>query len=315
VRGCNVIAWPAATFHAPASSHRGSLRVEAGISSLNLKALEVPTHADDGIDVSALAKALATQPVAACLLGSSFNNPLGSLLPQEKKRALLALLARHHVPLIEDDTYGDIYFGPQRPRPFSAHDPQGNTIYCSSFSKTIAPGWRIGWMVPGRHMQEVLDRKFAGTLCGPALSQAAFAEYLQSGGYDRHLRRIRNEFAQGLRRMTDVIAKEFPPGTRVSRPSGGFVLWVELDRRARTRDLLQSALKRGICFAPGEVFSAQGHYAHCLRISCGYGWSPQVEKALRTLAHLTHRHLQEVIGNRVSGTGARPSSVAASFRT
>src|SRR5260370_15900908 len=149
-------------------------------------------------------------------------------MPEHKKVAVLDLLARHAVPLIEDDIYGDIYFGKQRPKPFMALDPHGNTIYCSSFSKTVAPGYRIGWIAPGHHMQRVLENKFAFTLCGPALPQAALADFLSSGGYDSHLRRIRRTFEDNIDQMLRTIDKSFPGGTKVTRPAGGFVLWLEL---------------------------------------------------------------------------------------
>src|SRR5882762_1421455 len=146
--------------------------------ALDLRALELPTDATTGIELSALHDALTRHAITACLLSSSFNNPLGCTMPDAKKRAVLDLLAHYGVPLIEDDIYGDISFGTERPKPFMALEPCGDILYCSSFSKTVAPGYRIGWMVPGRHMQRVLERKFAFTLCGPALPQRALADFL-----------------------------------------------------------------------------------------------------------------------------------------
>ena len=256
------------------------------IEILNLKALELPTDPFLGVDLEALEKALRQGAVRACLLASSFNNPLGCTPPNARKVALLRLLTRHRVPLIEDDIYGDIYFGEERPTPFSALDPRADVIYCSSFSKTVAPGYRIGWLVPGRHMQSVLERKLATTLSGPGLTQAAFGEYLASGGYDRHLRRIRGVFRDNIERMRHTIERTFPEGTRVSRPTGGFVLWVELPQRIDARALFDQALERGICFAPGSVFSATRQYAHCMRLSCGTPWTVRIEGAVRTLGAL-----------------------------
>jgi DNA-binding transcriptional MocR family regulator len=256
------------------------------LEALDLKALELPTDAVGGVDLAALQAALAGNTIAACLLSSSFNNPLGCTMPDEKKLAVLDLLARHDVPLIEDDIYGDIYFGDARPRPFIALDRGGNTIYCSSFSKTVAPGYRIGWVAAGRYLQRILDAKAALTLCGSALPQAAFAEFLASGGYDGHLRRIRRVFASNIDQMTRAIDKSFPAGTRVSRPAGGFVLWLELPQGTKTRPLFRRALDQGICFAPGEVFSASGRYANCMRLSCGYPWSDRLARGVARLGGL-----------------------------
>jgi DNA-binding transcriptional MocR family regulator len=256
------------------------------LEALGLKALELPTDANDGIELDALREALATRRIAACLFASSFNNPLGCTMPDAKKLAVLELLARHDVPLIEDDIYGDICFGPERPKPFIALDRRGNTIYCSSFSKTVAPGYRIGWVTAGRHLSRILDAKAAFTLCGSVLPQVAFAEFLASGGYDSHLRRIRRVFAHNIEMTTRAIDRSFPAPTRVSRPAGGFVLWLELPQQVKTRPLFQRALDEGICFAPGEVFSASGRFANCLRLSCGHSWSPRIERGVVRLGAL-----------------------------
>jgi len=256
------------------------------LEELELRVLELPTDARSGVDLAALRRAIGATSITACLFSSSFNNPLGCTMSDERKKAVLDLLARHRIPLIEDDIYGDIYFGDERPKPYLALDPHGNTIYCSSFSKTIAPGYRLGWIATGRYMEEVLNRKFALTMCGPALPQAAFAEFLASGGYDAHLRRIRRTFSDNIDRMIRIIDRAFPRGTRVSRPDGGFVLWVQLPKPLASRELFEAALKKGICFVPGDVFSASHRYANCLRVSCGSAWHARIEKGLETLGEL-----------------------------
>jgi DNA-binding transcriptional MocR family regulator len=256
------------------------------LEALDLKALELPTDATSGIDLSALEKALKGKSLKACLFSSSFNNPLGCTMSDPKKIEVLELLAKHQVPLIEDDIYGDIYFGKERPRPFMALDRRGNTLYCSSFSKTIAPGYRIGWIATSRHMQRVLERKLAFTLCGPALPQAAFADFLSSGGYDNHLRRMRRVFENNIAHMVRTVERTFPRDTRVTRPAGGFVLWLELPKPLESRLLFSEALGEGICFAPGDVFSASGRYGNCLRLSCGHSWDARIEKGLMRLGEL-----------------------------
>jgi DNA-binding transcriptional MocR family regulator len=253
------------------------------LRALHLKALELPTDARTGLDIEALRRTLQSQKVQACVLTSSFNNPLGCTMPEANKMAALGLLAKHRVPLIEDDVYGDIHFGDERPRPFSALDRHGNTLYCGSFSKTLAPGYRVGWVASGRHLPRVLEAKFSSTLCGPVLPQLALAEFLASGGYDHHLRRLRHVFADTLRRMLAVVEEAFPAGTKVSQPAGGFVLWLELPRLLDSRTLFAQALDKAICFAPGVVFSASGKHVHCLRLSGGYGWDARIENGLRVL--------------------------------
>jgi DNA-binding transcriptional MocR family regulator len=282
----NVVAQAGDTIAIESPMYFGFLR---SLEALGLKVFELPTDAGDGIDLAALKSALDRGGIKACLISSGVNNPLGCTMPDEKKLRILGLLARYRVPLIEDDIYGDIYFGAERPRPFAALDQHGNVIlYCSSFSKTVAPGYRIGWlaMKNGSHMQSVLERKLAFTLSGPPLLQAAFADFLSSGGYDSHLRRIRRTFEDTIDRMTRAIDKAFPKGTKVSRPSGGFVLWLELPKSVQSRALFDQALEDGICFVPGNVFSASHRYDHCLRLSCGHGWDARIEKGLMKLGEL-----------------------------
>jgi DNA-binding transcriptional MocR family regulator len=167
-----------------------------------------------------------------------------------------------------------------------ALDRRGNTIYCSSFSKTVAPGYRLGWIATGRHMQKVLEHKMALTLCNPALPQVAFADFLSSGGYDSHLRRIRRVFSDNVDQMMRTIDRTFPKSVKVSRPAGGFVLWLELPKHLDSRELLDAALNKGICFAPGDAFSASGRYANCLRLSCGHDWGPRIENGVKTLGKI-----------------------------
>jgi DNA-binding transcriptional MocR family regulator len=281
----NIVAQPGDTIAIESPTYFGLLR---SLEVLGLKAFELPTDATTGIDLSALKRALERGKVRACLFSSSFNNPLGCTMSNAKKLKVLALLAKYQVPLIEDDIFGDIYFGPQRPTPFMALDRRGNIIYCSSFSKTIAPGYRIGWMAMRTELQKqgVLERKLALTLSGPPLPQAAFADFLSSGGYDNHLRRITRVFEDTIDQMIRAIDRSFPKGTKVSRPAGSFVLWLELPKCVQTRALFDEALHSGICFVPGDVFSASGHYSHCLRLSCGHGWNTLIENGVMKLGEL-----------------------------
>ncbi|WP_240655464.1 PLP-dependent aminotransferase family protein [Paraburkholderia phosphatilytica] len=261
------------------------------IEMLGLKAFELPTDPTRGVDVDALARLLDMEPVAACLLSSNFNNPLGCAMAETDKRSLLALLARHDVPLIEDDVYGDVYFGRERPKPFIALDGGANTIYCSSFSKSLAPGYRVGWIVAGAYAQRVMERKLAFSLCGAVLPQVALAAFLESGAYDTHLRTIRRLFEENLARMTRTIETSFPAGTKVSRPAGGFALWLELPRRFDSRMLFDEALEHGICFAPGDVFSASRRFRNCLRLSAGHAWNDRIDDGVRRLGQLAQIQL------------------------
>jgi DNA-binding transcriptional MocR family regulator len=156
----------------------------------------------------------------------------------------------------------------------------------------VAPGYRLGWIATGRQMQRVLEQKMALTLCSPALPQVAFADFLSSGGYDSHLRRIRRVFSDNVDQMMRTIDRSFPKSVRVTRPAGGFVLWLELPKHLDSRQLLAAALGKGICFAPGDVFSASGRYANCLRLSCGHDWGPRIENGVKTLGRIVTAALE-----------------------
>jgi DNA-binding transcriptional MocR family regulator len=256
------------------------------LEALSLRVYELPTHPDQGIDPKALSRAVAGGGIAACLLSSSFNNPLGCLTPDGVKREIIEILSRHGIPLIEDDIYGDIHFGTGRPRPFAALAPGADILTCGSFSKTVAPGYRVGWLAAPGRMEAVLRAKFGTTLCGPALPQKAFADFLSSGGYDNHLRRVRRVFAENVAQMSQAIDRSFPEDTKVTDPKGGFVLWLELPQGLDSRALYRAAIRERICFAPGPLFTATDRYRNCLRLSCGHSWDRDLERSVERLGEL-----------------------------
>lgn len=258
---------------------------------LGLKALELPTHPTRGIDIAALARAVESQPVAACILSSTFSNPLGGCMSETDKKAVLEVLNRLAVPLIEDDVYGDIYFDGERPKPFIALEGGANTIYCSSFSKTLAPGYRVGWIASKAYTKQVVERKLALNLCNPILPQVALAEVLASGAYETHLRRLRRILESNLINMSKAVESSFPNETKVSRPKGGFALWLELPEQFDSRALFDGAIERGICFTPGDVFSAGRHFRNCLRLGAGYAWSSRIEDGVHCLGHLAQAQM------------------------
>ena len=256
------------------------------LQALHLSVTEIPTDATDGISLPALETALEKNTIKVCLFSSAFNNPLGCLTSESKKKAVLTLLNRYRIPLVEDDVYGDIYFGTERPRPYSAMENAKRVIYCSSFSKTVAPGYRIGWIASTSSIDKLAAEKYATTLCGPTLTQLALAEYLNAGAYDNHLRGMRRAFAANIAMMCKSIAEYFPPGTRISRPEGGFVLWVELPDSISARTVFDLALQNEICFAPGDLFTTTGNYRSCLRLSCGFPWDTRIERAIWKMGEL-----------------------------
>jgi DNA-binding transcriptional MocR family regulator len=256
------------------------------LERLNMKAIEIPVHPKDGLDLESLERSLATQPIKACWFMTSFQNPMGVSMSEARKQALVTLLASHDIPLIEDDVYGELYFGSRQPLPAKAFDEKGLVMHCSSFSKTLAPGYRIGWVAPGRFAQDIQRLKLMTTLSASVPAQAAIANYLHSGSYDKHLRKLRNALETQLSLMYDNISQCLPAGVRVSRPHGGYFLWLEFDEQFDTLALHRLAAEHGISIAPGSIFSASRKYRHCLRLNFGAPLAADMQKGLALLGRL-----------------------------
>ena len=256
------------------------------LERLRLKAVEVPTDPDTGIDLDALDAAIRRHRPAAVWLMSSFQNPLGATMPEARKQALVRLLAAQAIPLIEDDVYGELHYGPIRPKPAKAWDAEGLVLHCASFSKCLAPGYRIGWAAAGRWSAAVERLKLGSSLSAAVPSQRALADYLAGGRYGRHLRTLRETLIAARDTMIDAIQQHFPAGTRVTRPDGGYFLWVELPPGIDTLALQQAALAHDISLAPGALFSAREDFSHCLRINYGHPDDPRVLPAIATLGAL-----------------------------
>ena len=257
------------------------------LERMGLHAIEVPTHPREGIDLAALEAAIVRHRPKACWLMTTFQNPLGSLMPEAKKKALVALTTRHGVALIEDDVYAELYFGDQRPLPAKAFDTEGLVLHCGSFSKSLAPGYRIGWAAPGRFARAVARHKLTSTLSASAPAQAALALYLERGGFDKHLRKLRAALAAQQAVFAQAVGHYFPPGTRATRPEGGYFLWVELPEGCDALHIHRQALAQGISVAPGPIFSASHAFTNCLRLNYGHTWNARTEQALATLGQLS----------------------------
>jgi DNA-binding transcriptional MocR family regulator len=255
------------------------------IRQLGLTPLEIPSSISDGISIDALRYAIENTGVNAVLAISNFSNPLGGVIPDEKKKALLKLLRRHNIPFIEDDVQGDLSFADQRPSVVRSFDTSGEVLLCSSFSKTLAPGYRVGWIAPGRYQAEIERQKMIFSIAAPSPNQLAIAEFLANGGYARHLRAMRRVYAKSVACMGEAIGRHFPPGTCVTRPKGGFTLWVELPRAVDSRSLYAQAIKLGITTAPGAIFSTSQRYNNYIRLNAAF-WAPGVEWAVEALGRL-----------------------------
>jgi DNA-binding transcriptional MocR family regulator len=280
------VARPGDTIAVESPTYFGFLQLA---ESLGLKVLEVPAHPRDGLSITALRELLggrAGRHVRACMTIANFSNPTGAMLPLARKRELVQLCREADIALIEDDIYGDLPLEGARPLPCKAFDTDGRVLLCSSFSKTLAPGARIGFIAAGRYRETLRATKNVISGGTAVLPQEMLADYLAGGRYERHLKQLRARCAGQVTRLSQCVQDHFPVGTRLTRPQGGFVLWLELPEHVDTMALYEEASRIGVDFVPGQMFSASGRYGNCLRLNAGFPVTPATEEAVARLGAL-----------------------------
>ncbi len=259
------------------------------IESLGLKVVEIMSDPVTGADLDSLQKVIKNFKVQACVVIPNYNNPLGSCMPDENKKKLVEIISKHDIPLIEDDIYGELYFGKQRPKTCKYYDTKGLVMHCSSLSKSLTPGYRIGWTIPGKFFEQVKQMKRMLNISSPTLTQAAMAHYLKNGRYEYHLKSLRKALHTQSLRYVQAIIKYFPANTKVSRPHGGFILWLELDKKVDAFKLRTEAMKHRISIVPGKIFSASLNYPNYIRISFAKPWSNDVDYGLMMLGKMIRK--------------------------
>ncbi len=256
------------------------------LERLKLKAVEIPVHPSGGIDLDVLEDSLKRLPIKAIWLMSSYQNPLGASMSDDNKKVFCELIAKYQLPTVEDDVYAELYFGSQQAKPIKSFDEHDLVMYCSSFSKCLAPGYRVGWVAGGQFSESIYRAQLMSTISPSVPAQAAIADYLQFGSYDRHLRKLREKMQDQQRKMLLAIEKHFPPETRVTQPQGGYFLWVELPVHVDSLQLFKLALAQGISIAPGPIFSASRRFRNCIRLNYGNTWNSEIEEALKILGQI-----------------------------
>lgn len=256
------------------------------IEDQNMLALEVPSDPETGIDLESLETALDTHDVRACILNPTFQNPTGALVPPAAKTELVRMLAQREIPVIEDDIYGHLHFDRKPPVTLKSMDEKGLVLYCSSFSKTLSPGLRVGWTLPGRFLEQARRVKINTSITSPSLNQDVIADFLKTGGYDRHLRRLRSVLEAQVSNTALAVARHFPKDTRITAPRGGLVLWVEMDEAVDAMAVFREAMKAGIAIVPGVVCATSDRYRNCIRISCGSPWNDRLESGIARLGEI-----------------------------
>ena len=246
---------------------------------LRLRALEIPSSPQEGLSVPALAQALEQHPVRCLLVTPNFSNPQAALMSEANKRELVKL----PIPIIENDIQGDLFYSGNRPLALRAF--RDDIFYCSSFSKVLGPEFRVGWVLSGRD-QGLLERSLTFRSFGSnGLTRLALAEYLAEGDYLRVLRQARQNYARQARNVHHLLCQNLPAGSRVHRPEGGKMLWIQLPGRLDALHLYQRCRARGISLSPGQIYATDDRYRNFLRLNCSY-WNTEVQASLQELCRL-----------------------------
>jgi len=259
------------------------------IKDSRMYALEIPADPVTGMDLDRVETVLGQEKISACIMNPNCQNPLGFIMPDENKKKILSLMEARDIPIIENDICGDIYFGTMRPNPIKKWDEKGNVLYCSSFSKVLAPGLRIGWAIPGRFKKTLGRMKLNRSLISPTLNQALVAAYLKEGTYDRHLRRLRETIKRQHQYCATAVHRYFPEKIKMTSPSGGLSLWIELPRGVDGRDVYFEARKKGISILPGFLCSSYDAFDRYIRIGYGRVWDQEVEDAIAKIGNIVYQ--------------------------
>ena len=259
------------------------------LENMGLKVVEISSDPATGLDIDCLEKSIEKFNIKACIVTPNFNNPSGSCMPEENKKRLVEVITKYNIALIEDDIYGELYFGRSRPRTCKYYDTKGLVMHCASLSKSLAPGYRIGWTIPGKFIEDVRQIKRTSDISSPSLTQAAMAHFLGNGRYEYHLKNLRRALHTQYLKYTQAVIEYFPEGTKLSRPQGGFVLWVELPKKVNASKLRSEAMRHHISVVPGKIFSVRCNYNNFIRISFGKPWNEDMDYGLMMLGKIVKK--------------------------
>lgn len=254
------------------------------VRDLGLRVVEMPVDTREGMMPEVLEAALRKHRIAACVVQPNFQNPVGGLMGMEAKKRLAGLSDQYGFAIIEDDVYGELSHDGARPSSIALYG--GNVIHCGSVSKTIAPGLRVGWMVPGIYQHAVKTVKTIQCPWNATVSELVVAEFLEAGGYDRHLKRIRGLYARQCALTREAVRRHFPASARVNQPAGGFVLWVEMPEGFDSEAFTVDAVANGVSLVPGTLFSPTGGLRSCFRLSCGFAFGERTLDGIKVLGRL-----------------------------
>lgn len=258
-----------------------------GLAEQGVAILPLVLAADGSVDTAPLQLALAQGQVQALALMSAYGHPHGRCLPAATRRQLLALAEQYDIAIIEDDAYRCLGFAEPVPLPMKAEDRGGRVLLCGTFSKSLAPGYRVGWLLPGRYGERARRLKLAQTLASPLPNQLALAELLAGGRHQAGLRRLRQQLAQRVGELEARLRPTLPPGVQLHSAEGAYFVWLS-HIPADCVQLAADAQRRDIQLAPGTLCQPDAAGRHALRLNASYFDASQ-QPALDWLARAMRR--------------------------
>ena len=238
------------------------------LRAIGVKFRTVNTAVGQEPDPAKWEKALKAKPKPKLLVvTSTLSNPSGATLKEEWRPRMVEMCRKMGVPILEDDIYGDL-LGRARPKPLRAYDDGSTVLYVTSFSKTVAPGLRIGFALPGKWMDAAADRQCRQTIHGGVPPEFIAASFLRSGRMEGHLEMLRTVYAKRRELAGGILSRELPEGIRADDPLGGYMLWVRGGRPSLMEEVSRQCLAKGVAVVGGGIFFANPPKEACFRLNC-----------------------------------------------
>lgn len=255
------------------------------------KFLSVPLD-DDGIDTVALEDLLKTNSAKICYGVPNFQNPTGITYSLKKRKEAARILKDHGVVFIEDNPYEEIRFiGQDQP---SMRCFNEDTVMFGSFSKTVSPGMRLGWICARKEiMDKIIVVKQAADLHSNYFTQRVVYQYLKDNDVETHIQKIRGMYKEQRDAMVSAMERHFPEEVRFTRPEGGMFLWVTLPDGISSMDLFEIAIKENVAFVPGQAFYADGSGRNTLRMNYSSSDEDKIEEGVKRLAMAINKLIQQ----------------------
>lgn len=253
---------------------------------LGLKVITIPEHPEHGIDLEAFEHAILKYPIKVCLMMLNGQNPIGFTVSDEIKLKLAKLLNQYQIYLIEDDVYEELYYDQKKPLSMKYFDQQNWVLHCSSFSKTLGAGFRIGWVYAGKFSEHIQHTQLMSTLSVNSFIQNALVEYLSHRHYEKHLKTLRSTLQRYKKQYFNYLKTHLPEQCHVNYYPSGYFLWIELPEQVDSNEIYQHMLEHSVSVAPSSLFNISNQQNHFIRMNCSFEMNEKIQNALNQLIHI-----------------------------